>query len=249
MARARKAGGGEGAPAWMATFADLMSLLLTFFILLLSFAEMDIIKFKDAMGSIGSALGVQSGGDGMFNNSSTPVSFSQTTAMPPPPAPSAVQPVNQQSGGSETNQQISGELEELVAQYNLDEDVEIQSTKRGVIMRVRGRMFFSPGTADLKAGAQPLLEKISSILKQFPKKIAIEGHTDNIPIGGGRYANNWELSTARAYSALKYLQEYEEVDVKRIHIAGFGDTHPLTSNDTPEGRAKNRRVEFVFQED
>ncbi len=146
------------------------------------------------------------------------------------------------------NEEISAELHELVEQYQLDEDVEITATKRGVIMRVKGRMFFNPGTADLKPGSQPLLEKISSLLKKFPKKIAIEGHTDNIPISGGRYSNNWELSTARAYSALKYLQEYEEVDVKKIRIAGFGDTPPLTSNDTPEGRAKNRRVEFVFQE-
>ncbi len=245
MARARKAGGGEGAPAWMATFADLMSLLLTFFILLLSFAEMDIVKFKDAMGSIGSALGVSPGGTGMFNNSTSPVSFNQTPSTPAPPAaPSAVEAVNAKA----VNEEIAGELEDLVEQFNLDEDVEIKATKRGVVMRVRGRMFFNPGTADLKPGAQPLLETISTLLKKFPKKIAIEGHTDNIPISSGRYSNNWELSTARAYSALKYLQEYEEVDVKRIHIAGFGDTHPLTSNDTPDGRAKNRRVEFVFQE-
>lgn len=240
MGKQKKAGGEAGAPAWMATFADLMSLLLTFFILLLSFAEMDIVKFKDALGSINSALG---GGSGNFQASTSPISFDST---PSPPAPSPAAPTVT-AAIKETDTAISEELEQLVEEFQLDEDVEIQSTKRGVVMRVRGRMFFNPGTADLKPGSQPLLKKISSLLKRFPKKVAIEGHTDNIPISG-RYSNNWELSTARAYSALKYLQEYEEVDVKRIHIAGFGDTHPLTSNDTPEGRMKNRRVEFVFQE-
>ncbi len=244
MGRARKAEGGAGAPAWMATFADLMSLLLTFFILLLSFAEMDIVKFKDALGSINEAMGGTAGGFGQFDGSKAVVSF-DTTPSPsaPPPTPTVTAAVKQ------NNTAISDELEQLVEEFQLEDDVEVKSTKRGVVMRVRGRMFFSPGTADLKPGSQPLLEKISSLLKRFPKKIAIEGHTDNIPIGGGRYSNNWELSTARAYSALKYLQEYEEVDVRKIHIAGFGDTHPLTTNDTPDGRAKNRRVEFVFQEE
>lgn len=226
----------------MATFADLMSLLLTFFILLLSFAEMDIVKFKNAMGSISSAFGEASYGTVMIDNSSSPVSL-PTPSTPVPAAAPAAAPAQA------INEQIHHELEELVEQYNLDEDVEIKATKRGVIMRVRGKMFFNPGTADIKPGAQPLLEKISTLLKKFPKKVAIEGHTDNIPISSGRYSNNWELSTARAYSALKYLQEYENVDAAMIHIAGFSDTHPLTSNDTPEGRARNRRVEFVFQED
>ncbi len=244
MGKPRKAAAAAGAPAWMATFADLMSLLLTFFILLLSFAEMDIVKFKDAMGSINESLGGTAGGSGHFQGSTSAVSFDVT---PSPRAPSAAPTVT--AAVSETNTAISEELEQLVEEFQLDEDVEVKSTKRGVIMRVRGRMFFNPGTADLKPGAQPLLEKIAVLLKKFPRKIAVEGHTDNIPISTGRYSNNWELSTARAYSALKYLQEYEEIDVKRIHIAGFGDTHPLTSNDTPDGRAKNRRVEFVFQEE
>ncbi len=238
MAKQEEAEDQGGSPAWMATFADLMSLLLTFFVLLLSFAEMDIIKFRDAMGSISSSLGITKGSIGHFEGSSTPISFSQNQSCPPPTAERGAQ--------DENDDLISEELEAIVQEYALDEEVEVKKTKRGVVLRVRGRMFFNPGTSELKTGAQPLLVKIASILRKFPREMAIEGHTDNIPISNSRFSSNWELSTARAYSSLMHLQNYEKIDIKRMHIAGFGDTRPLTSNDTPEGRGRNRRVEFVF---
>ncbi len=237
MARAKKSGGGGGAPAWMATFADMMSLLLTFFVLLLSFAEMDIVKFRDAMGSISEALGVTTGGTGMFQNSTSPA-IMQT----PMPAPSASAPA------PSTNEIILDELDNLVIDNGLSKDVEVVESDRGTILRVRGKMFFNPGTADLKYESQQILDKIADLMQRYPTRISIEGHTDNIPISRGKYSSNWELSTARAYAALRFFQENKAMDLKRITIAGFGDTHPLAPNDTPEGRAKNRRVEFVFND-
>lgn len=220
----------------MATFADMMSLLLTFFVLLLSFAEMDVEKFKDALGSINSALGFTSGGTGMLQHTTSPTSFEKpmTTSVSQPQTPIS------------NNETITKELNEIVSSYGLQDDVEIKSSERGVILRVRGKLFFNPGTATLRYESQPVLDKIAELMKQHTSKVSIEGHTDNIPISGGTYSNNWELSTARAYSTLKFLQENEDVNVKNINIAGFGDTHPIAPNDTPEGRAKNRRVEFVF---
>jgi len=234
MAREKKSEGG-GAPAWMATFADMMSLLLTFFVLLLSFATMDIVKFKDAMGSIQQALGFLPTGTGMFQHTSVPTPFS-------PPMATSV--------GQSTNDQIYQELQGLIQEKGLEKDVSVENTKRGVILRVRGRMFFSQGTAELKPESYPVLEKIAELMKKFSSNVSIEGHTDNIPISGGRYASNWELSTERAISALRFLKEHGDIDVTKIRVAGFADTHPIASNDTEEGRAKNRRVEFVFyQED
>lgn len=232
MNRRKKDGG--GGTAWMTTFTDISLLLLTFFVLLLSFATMDIVKFRDAMGSIQEALGFMPAGRGMFQHTSTPSQFEK------PMATSTVK---------SANEAIMQELEELVREKGLQEDVELENSARGVIMRVRGRMFFHAGTADLKPKSETILKKISHLMKKFPSRIAIEGHTDNIPISSGRYSSNWELSTARAFSALKYLQESEDIPVERIHIAGFAETHPLVSNDTPEGRVKNRRVEFVFYEE
>ena len=226
-------GGGEGAPAWMATFSDMSTLLLTFFVLLLSFATMDVKKFQDALGSIQRALGFMPTGTGLFQHTMKP------TFMKPPMA-NAVR--------SQASRLIEEELNEMVAMKGLEEDVEVKNTKRGVVLRVKGRLFFNSGTAEIKPEAYPILDRIAEMIKKFPGRVSIEGHTDNVPIRGGPFKSNWELSAARAYAALKYLQS-KGVDIRKINIAGFADTRPIASNDTPEGREKNRRVEFVFYEE
>lgn len=247
MAKPKKAQGGGGAPAWMATFADMMSLLLTFFILLLSFAEMDIVKFKDAMGSINRALGFMPTGTGMFSTSSAPSIIND----PVKPSPEKKDSDSSESSNDELVKRaiIQEKLNEIVKSTKGLEDTEVENTRKGVVMRVKGKMFFTPGTAKLKQESYEVLQKVAQLMREFNSRVSIEGHTDNIPLRGGRYANNWELSTARAYSALKFLQDHEGIDAQNINIAGFGDTHPITTNDTPEGRARNRRVEFVFMEE
>ncbi len=226
-------GGGEGAPAWMATFSDMATLLLTFFILLLSFATMDIVKFRDAMGSIQQALGFMPVGTGMFQQSSSPANFDL--------------PVSKGAGG--VNQQLSNDIKEMIEERGLQDDIDFESTPRGVILRVKGRLFFPPGDASLKPEAYPILDRIAELIKKFPYRVSIEGHTDNIPIKSAKYASNWELSMARALSVLRFLTKSKGIDPKKLSIAGFADTKPIAPNDTPEGRAKNRRVEFVFFEE
>jgi chemotaxis protein MotB len=232
-----------GSPAWMATFGDLMSLLLTFFILLLSFAEMDIVKFKDAMGSIQEELGVFKSGSGMFKPATTP-SVIDTPLKPSLPQPKRIKETIKEE--TKLKSDIEEKLRALIQEKGLEKDVSVEKTARGVVVRVRGRLFFNPGTADIKDGIAPLLNELGEVMQEFPYDMSIEGHTDNIPIRSRRFSSNWELSAARAYSALKYLNENKNIDTSRLNIAGFSDTRPLTSNDTPDGRAKNRRVEFVF---
>ncbi len=232
-----------GVPVWMATFGDLMSLLLTFFILLLSFAEMDIVKFKDAMGSIQEELGVFKTGTGMFKPSTTP-SVIDTPLKPSLPQPKRIKETIKEEPNLKSD--IEEKLKALIQEKGLEKDVSVEKTARGIVVRVRGRLFFNPGTADIKDGIAPLLNELGEVMQEFPYDMSIEGHTDNIPIRSRRFSSNWELSAARAYSALKYLNQSKNIDTSRLSIAGFSDTRPLTSNDTPDGRAKNRRVEFVF---
>jgi len=234
-----------GSPAWMATFGDLMSLLLTFFILLLSFAEMDIVKFKDAMGSIQEELGVAKTGSGMFKASTTP-SVIDTPLKPSLPQPKRIKETVKEEPNLKKESEIEEKLKALIQEKGLEKEVSVEKTARGVVVRVRGRLFFNPGTADIKDGIAPLLNELGEVMQEFPYDMSIEGHTDNVPIRSRRFSSNWELSAARAYSALKYLHENKNIDTSRLNIAGFSDTRPLTSNDTPDGRAKNRRVEFVF---
>jgi len=239
----RKGGDGGGAPAWMATFGDLMSLLLTFFILLLSFATMDIEKFRDALGSVQESLGVNPmSGTGVFSMARAPVA-PQTSISPPvsfrPPPARAVR--------EDLNREVAEKVRRFIRRKGIEDEVSIEDSARGVIVRVEGRLFFNPGTADMKPEVTPLLDEIAGIIRKNPDfHVAIEGHTDNIPIRSRRFRSNWELSAARAYSALQYLTEKVGVEADRLSIAGFADTRPLASNDDPEGRARNRRVEFVF---
>lgn len=225
-------GGGEGAPAWMATFADLSTLLLTFFVLLFTFAEVDAKKFEEALGSIRNALGVTPSAQGVLQQ----MAMRQATLSEDgQEVPSAKEALND----------VAELVETMVEQKSLGDQVKVETTSRGVIVQVKGQFFFKPGTDELLEQAFTTLDEIGEIMNAYPYDMAIEGHTDDIPISG-RFASNWELSTARSYSALKYLEEKQGIDVRRIHIAGFGSKRPIAGNDTEEGRAENRRVEFVF---
>jgi len=230
----------SGAPAWMATFADLATLLLTFFVLLLTFAEMDVEKFRDALGSVQAALGtVPSGAPGVLDASPN---LSILDKIPTPGTTTS----GDGSGGESELREIEQTVDRMIREQKLGEYVDVNVSSRGVVVRVKGHLFFNPGTARLRRGAKPVLDELSELVAKYPHSMAIEGHTDNIPIRSGGFSSNWELSTARAYSTLRYLQEELGVDPKRVHIAGFADTAPVASNETREGRAKNRRVEFIF---
>ncbi|MCL5062902.1 MAG: OmpA family protein [Nitrospiraceae bacterium] len=123
--------------------------------------------------------------------------------------------------------------------------VSVKSDPRGVVVTFSDAVLFASGSADIKQEAFGMLEKLSKSLSNAPGRITIEGHTDNIPTSGGKYASNWELSTSRAASVLHFFIT-KGVDPNRFSIAGYGEYRPLTGNDTEDGRAKNRRVELVI---
>jgi chemotaxis protein MotB len=123
--------------------------------------------------------------------------------------------------------------------------VEVLSGRNGIRVRVKGALLFDPGAAHLRAQAQPILDMLIKVLGQFGYYLLVEGHTDSTPISTSRFPSNWELSGDRASAVLRYLIS-KGVDPMRLTSVGLADNYPLSSNDTPEGRAKNRRVEFVL---
>ncbi len=125
------------------------------------------------------------------------------------------------------------------------EGITVKTDPRGVVVTFSDAVLFASGSADIKPEAFGVLEKLSKSINTAPGRIVIEGHTDNVPISGGKYASNWELSTARAASILHFLIT-KGVDPNRFSIAGYGEYRPLTSNETEDGRAKNRRVELII---
>lgn len=123
--------------------------------------------------------------------------------------------------------------------------VSVKTDPRGVVVMFSDAVLFASGSAEIKQEALGVLEKLSKSLNTAPGRIIIEGHTDNVPISAGKYTSNWELSTARAASVLHFLIT-KGVDPNRFSIAGYAEYRPLASNETEDGRAKNRRVELVI---
>lgn len=224
----------EGAPAWMATFSDLATLLLTFFVLLLSFAEMDVVEFKEMLGSVRDAFGVQYEVKGHLEAlSTTPVELNDVESIP-------FSPLNQKQIGA------LRAVERFIRQRHLEGDLEVGMSDNGVVVRLKDRLAFSVGDAKLKGEAEPVMQQVVEMMKAFPSSMSIEGHTDDIPIKNGRYENNWELSSARAIAVLKYIESLGPLPTRNVSVVGHADMQPVVPNDTTEHRAQNRRVEFVF---
>ncbi len=216
--------------AWMATFGDMMTLLLCFFILLLSFATMDVVKFREALGSVQEALGVQFEHDGEFEAiASAPIQLEDAEG----------------SGGLGDDRALLDELSAAISEEGLDNEIGAEIDGRGVVLRIGGRVLYRGGEADLRPEADAILTRVADLVKGTTHRVMIEGHTDDVPIQTARYPSNWELSTARAISAMRFLVS-QDVDAQRVGVAGYADLRPIEPNDSPFNRATNRRVEFVF---
>jgi len=265
----------EGLPPWMGTFADLMSLLMCFFVLLLSFAEMDAIRFKKMAESMKDAFGVQREipaneivkGVSVIKQDWTPSVSEQSVITEIRQETSQVERehLKMQDGegdGSNIDEQqamamaerlIEQELAEQFAELQeaLDEQIEqgqisVEREESKIIIRIQEKGSFASGSARLDPGFHQVMQRISDVLATKPGRILVAGHTDNIPISTGRFRSNWELSSARAVTVLHSLLRNTNIRDERVSVQGFADTKPLEDNATPQGRASNRRVELVI---
>ncbi|MDJ0789983.1 MAG: flagellar motor protein MotB [Myxococcota bacterium] len=227
------------APAWMATFGDLMSLLLCFFVLLLSFASMDAKRFAEVNGSMRDAFGVQRIDPGQFEALSDDL-----ISLNDRPQSSSLRVIEMPSRDPSSTKKLASRIKTTLAAKRLDRLVEVDETERGVVVRVPGQMLFSAGSTELRPTSLVFLREIADLMQGTPDLIAIEGHTDAAP--SQSTTTNWRISTARAVAALEYLVDVGRVSPDRLRATGFAATRPVASNEDEAGRAKNRRVEFTF---
>jgi|GEM_PF-361882 len=224
----------EGAPAWMATFSDMATLLLTFFVLLLSFANMDIENFKMALGSVKEAFGVNMEVKGDFaarSNDLMELSDRPLTALNTP--------VRDQYNEVKA-------LQRYIRKRGMQKSVSVVGAEVGIILRVKDVALFDTGSDELTSQSGPVLQLVEELFHKSSAVLSVDGHTDNVPIKRLRFPSNWELSAARAAAVLRHYVGLG-LDKKRLAIAGYGELRPIAPNDTEEGRKKNRRVEFVFK--
>lgn len=223
----------EGAPAWVVTFGDLMSLLLCFFVLLLSFSETDKAIYKDVAGSMAEAFGVQR----KLKVMNVPKGITMI-------ARDFNQPIIETREKEDIGKEVIKEIESRF--QDMKDLLQVDISKDGMTIRLMGESTFDSGKAEIRARMIPLLEKIGSVLKKTNDNIIISGHTDNVPVKGSRLRSNLELSMARAASVAQFLIHHSSIDPRRISTMGFGEYRPIESNDTSRGREKNRRVEIIL---
>lgn len=212
----------------MVTYGDLMSLLLTFFVLLVSFSSIQMAKFQKALGSLKGALGVLPREESVMKQ---------------------WEPVMPQLTDYQKRRvyRVISQLRNIVKEKGLERNISLESTGNGILIRIDSPILFDLGKANLKPQAYPILDKILEMTQQWPNKIRIEGHTDDLPIHTSRFPSNWELSTARALSVLRYFLNKGQVEPQRLAAVGYGQYHPLVPNNSPQNRAKNRRVEIYIE--
>ncbi|NDY42033.1 OmpA family protein [Dissulfurirhabdus thermomarina] len=218
-----------GAPKWMVTFGDLMSLLLCFFVLLLSFSTMDPAMFKEVSGSLKEAFGVQ-------------------REEYHPDLPKGLDIVSREFAATFNVDVLLEKIRSAIMLELIKGEIDIEALDDRVILRLDNEITFPPGRATLKPAARAYLDKIRRIIEEVPGEVLVAGHTDDVPLRGGRYPSNWSLSAARASSVVEYLLAKGTIAPNRMAATGYGPSRPRYPNDTPEHRAANRRVEIIFMQ-
>lgn len=260
MAKRKEDTPAPGSPAWMATFSDLMNLLLCFFVLLFSMSTTDIQKFQELAQSLSSSFSIFSdGGSSILDNVLISSGVSQLselseyytsmgmntdgdteTSMESSDAYAKVE-----ADMMEESQQMAENIEEMLEQTGLADDVEVISTSSYVMLNMNGGILFDSGRAELKNEAKDILSKVGQILREYDGYvIEIIGHTDTVPMSSAQYPDNTVLSMYRAYSVFRYFEDVSGVDPTYMKSSGRGEYTPIADNSTAEGRAQNRRVEI-----
>lgn len=222
---------GEEGREWLVTYADMVTLLLTFFVMMLSLARLDTERFEQIVTSIQYSLGASVAPGGRIGridaHDTKRMSLSELTGRQTEP--------------------IMQDIREVTDQKNLDDVVEVIDQGDKVILRVKGQLLFNTGSSDINPQALGVLKAIADVVDRNPGwRLDVKGHTDSRPISSVKFASNWELSSLRATAVLRYLIE-QGVSPGRLTATGYADTQRLVPDSSEENMARNRRVEFVLE--
>ena len=214
------------APFWMTTYSDMVTLLLTFFVLMISFSNMDEVKFAMAANSLKGALGVMKRYPSFRNNLAMEITHNE---------------INHRKGIYESIYEIEKKAKEL----GIEDDINVEFTESGLLIQLGDNVLFDTGSDKLKEQTIPILDVVGKTIRDKAAEVLVSGHTDNVPINTVKFPSNWELSSARAVRVVKYLIQKCDVPPKILGATGYSKYRPLVPNDTAKNRQTNRRVEFL----
>ncbi|MCO7176418.1 flagellar motor protein MotB [Sporolactobacillus kofuensis] len=229
---------------WLVTYSDLITLLLVFFIVMYSMSSIENQKFNALVSSLKSSFQ----GDSILQGMGYP-STDKGQTKPTIPVVKKSDPVSNQEKKKDAKKldALYVQLDKYIKENHLNPDVSLVETTRGVQLTFREKILFDIGKANLKGNAKSILGRIGTILNSVPNDVSVEGHTDNTPYldKHSKIHSNWELSGLRAQNVMDYLIKKDGLSPKRMHFVGYGEYHPIVKNDSPENKAKNRRVNIV----
>lgn len=231
MSRKKKPEEHENHERWLVSYADFITLLFAFFVVMYSVSSVNEGKFRAAADAISQAF------HPVVALSASPIRIDPKITSQ---LPNIINP------DFKTYQKIQEAMKEA---GDWGDKVKVSMDKRGVVIRVAETVIFDTGKADIRPEALDIMKKVGGILAGLNNQVRVEGHTDNIPIKTARYPSNWELSTDRAAVIVKYFINDSNMDPTLLSAAGYAHYKPLDTNDTPDGRAKNRRVDIVILND
>lgn len=259
MARRAEKKQPAGSPAWMATFSDLMNLLVCFFVLLFSMSSTDTMKFNEFAASMSSTFSIFSAGGSALSEEGVLIAsgVSQLSELSEYYNSMGMNAEGETETKLENakeqveaemmaeSQQMAEHIEEQLQNVGLNSQVEVFATSSYVMLNMNGGILFDSGTADLKTEAKDILSKVGVILKDYEGYvIEIIGHTDSVPIKSSVFPDNHVLSMYRAHSVFKYFETVSGIAPDKMKSSGWGEYVPIADNATAEGRAQNRRVEI-----
>lgn len=223
-------GDDEGIPPWMATFADMVTLLLCFFVLLLSFTTQDVNNFKILMGSVSEALGVQK-----EDHSAISAAYAETRLK-----------FEDRQANNKEMVEVGERLKDFIRSRDLKSIARVSREKSGVMYRVDGNALFHSGDATIRKEAEPVLWGVVDSMHHSTMNLIIRGHTDSENLSQSVYDSEWELSAARAAACLRWLINHSDIPANRLKAVGYANAKPLYPSNSEENIRKNRRVEFFF---
>jgi chemotaxis protein MotB len=242
--------------AWVIPYADMLTLLMALFMMLFAISSVDLKKFEALAASLNAEFGggdrsIVEGGESVFDGAgpeAAPAPVVGPTRAEQAEEALQREEARERAAAVESQQlhAIEEQIRERAVLAGIADSVQFRREARGLVVTiVTDQVMFQPGQAEVQPGGAALLREVATAISDLPNQVAVEGHTDDVPISNSLFRSNWELSTARATEVLRYLVDELGIPAGRVSASGYGEQRPVAANDTPQGRAQNRRVELA----
>lgn len=253
MARKKKPEKEPNHERWLVSYGDLLTLLLAVFVVLYAMSQADKKKVEDVAASMRASFGMEDGGKGGMSRKPSVIDTGKSSVLPEINFQSLPQVQQTDQGGNKRLQatetdfrNIKASIDAYLIKAAAQSKVHVEINRRGLVVSLKEAGFFDSGSATVKQQSKSIIAVIAESLSDYANQLRVEGHTDNMPISTAQFRSNWELSSARANNIMHLLTESYGLEPERISTVGNSEYRPVDTNDTPEGRAKNRRVDIVI---